>query len=58
VIVFELAQGLCLAGGPNLQNTTFFFGLAAEASSMTTAAQIFTSSNPPVYSVDARVPTH
>jgi len=25
---------------------------------MTTAAQIFSSGNPPLYSVDARVPSH
>jgi hypothetical protein len=58
VIVFEFAKGLCLAGGPNLSNTTFFFGLAADTPSMTTSAQIFSSGNPPLYSVDARVPAH
>jgi hypothetical protein len=58
VIVFELAKGLCLAGGPNLENTTFFFGLAADTPSMATAAQIFSAGNPPLYSVDARVPNH
>ena len=58
VIVFELAKPLCLDGGPNLANTTFFFGLAADTPAMTTAAQIFSSGNPPLYSVDARVPSH
>jgi len=58
VIVFELAKMLCLDGGPNLANTTFFFGLAADTPSMATAAQIFGSGNPPLYSVDARVPSH
>jgi len=58
VIVFELAKTLCLGGGPNLANTTFFFGLAADTPSMTTAAQIFSSGTPPLYSVDARVPRH
>ena len=58
VIVFELTKPLCLDGGPNLANTTFFFGLAADTPSMTTAAQIFGSGNPPLYSVDARVPSH
>jgi hypothetical protein len=58
VIVFELAKPLCLAGGPDMQNTTFFFGLAAEAPTMTTSAQIFSSGNPPLYSVQARVPAH
>ena len=58
VIVFELAKTLCLGGGPNLANTTFFFGLAADTPSMATAAQIFSSGNPPLYSVDARVPSH
>ena len=58
VIVFELAKMLCLEGGPNVSNTTFFFGLAADTPSMTTAAQIFGSGSPPLYSVDARVPSH
>lgn len=58
VIVFELAKRLCLAGGPDLNNTTFFFGLAADTPAMATAAQIFSAGNPPLYSVDARVPTH
>jgi hypothetical protein len=58
VIVFELSKGLCLAGGPDLSNTTFFFGLAADTPAMPVAAQIFSSGNPPLYSVDARVPTH
>jgi hypothetical protein len=58
VIVFELAKGLCLAGGANLSNTTFFFGLAADTPAMASSAQIFSSGNPPLYSVDARVPAH
>jgi len=58
VIVFELAKPLCLDGGPNLANTTFFFGLAADTPAMATSAQIFSSGNPPLYSVDARVPSH
>ena len=58
VIVFELAKPLCLEAGPNLANTTFFFGLAADTPSMATSAQIFSSGNPPLYSVDARVPSH
>jgi hypothetical protein len=58
VIVFDLAKPLCLDGGPNLANTTFFFGLAADTPAMATSAQIFSSGNPPLYSVDARVPSH
>src|SRR5437660_10810228 len=58
VIVFELAKPLCLDGGPNLANTTFLFGLAADTPAMATSAQIFSSGNPPLYSVDARVPNH
>src|SRR6266508_3428247 len=58
VFVIELAKSLCLAGGPDMQNTTFFFGLAAEAPTMTTPAQIFSRGSPPLYSVQARVPTH
>jgi hypothetical protein len=56
--VFELAKPLCLAGGPDMQNTTFFFGLAAEAPTMTTPGQIFSRGSPPLYSVQARVPAH
>jgi hypothetical protein len=55
--VFDLAKPLCLEGGPNLANTTFFFGLAADTPAMATSAQIFSSGNPPLYSVDARVPS-
>jgi hypothetical protein len=58
VIEFDLAKPLCLEGAPNLANTTFFFGLAADTPSMATSAQIFSSGNPPLYSVDARVPNH
>ena len=58
VIVFDLAKPLCLEGGPHLANTTFFFGLAADTPAMATSAQIFSSGNPPLYSVDARVPNH
>jgi hypothetical protein len=58
VIVFDLAKPLCLEGGPNLANTTFLFGLAAGTPAMATSAQIFSSGNPPLYSVDARVPNH
>ncbi|HEY7665399.1 MAG TPA: hypothetical protein VH934_19960 [Xanthobacteraceae bacterium] len=58
VIEFTLAKQLCLAGGPNLDNTTFFFGLAADTAPMASAAQIFSTGTPPLYNVDARVPTH
>src|SRR5262245_9480765 len=58
VIVFELAKMLCLDRGPNLANTTFFFGLAADMPAMAISAQIFGSGSPPLYSVDARVPSH
>src|SRR5499427_2132206 len=57
VIVFELAKPLCLGGAPNLANTTFFFGLAADTPAMATSAQIFSSGNPPLYSIDARAPS-
>ena len=58
VIEYDHAKPLCVEGAPNLANTTFFFGLAADTPAMTTAAQIFSSGNPPLYSVDARVPSH
>jgi hypothetical protein len=58
VIVFELAKPLCLAGGQDMHNTSFFFGLAAEPATLTTSAQIFSRGTPPLYSVQARVPVH
>ncbi len=53
--------GLVLNFGPALKlpyAPNKFFGLAADTPSMATAAQIFSSGNPPLYSVDARVPSH
>ena len=58
VIEFTLAKTLCLDGGPDIKNTTFFFGLAANTVPMATSAQIFSVGNPPLYNVDARAPTH
>jgi hypothetical protein len=58
VIVFEFAKKLCLAGGADIKNTTFFFGLAADAVPMAISAQIFSIGTPPLYNVDARVPVH
>ena len=60
VIVFEFAKALCLAGGPDIKNTTFFFGLAAAAAPAAKPidAQIFSAGSPPLYSVEARVPAH
>jgi hypothetical protein len=58
VIEFELANGLCLSGGADVKNTTFFFGLAADAAPMPSKAHIWAAGNPPFFEVDARVPTH
>jgi hypothetical protein len=58
VIEFTLAKQLCLAGGPDQNNTTFFFGLAADTAPMPITAQIFSTGSPPLYNVNARVPTH
>src|SRR5262245_52450293 len=58
VDVCERAKMLRLDAGPHLANPTFFFGPAADTPPMATAAQIFGSGNPPLYSVDARVPSH
>ena len=60
VIVFDLAKPLCLEGGPNLANTTFFFGLAANTAPAPKAvdAQIYAFGSPSFYAVEARVPTH
>ena len=58
VIEFELAQGLCLSGGADIKNTTFFFGLAADGAPTASTARIWAVGNPPFYEVDARVPAH
>src|SRR5262245_7731923 len=58
VIVFELANPWGRDGGRNLATPPFFFGLAADTPSRPPAAQIFSSGTPPLYSVDARVPSH
>src|SRR5215207_2258453 len=58
VIEFELAQGLCLSGGADIKNTTFFFGLAADTAPTASTARIWAVGNPPFYEVEARVPAH
>jgi hypothetical protein len=58
VIVFELAAPLCADGPPDIKRTTFFFGLAAAAAPMHVNAQISVIGTPPMYAVDARVPSH
>jgi hypothetical protein len=60
VIQFELATPLCLSGGPSIKNTTFFFGLAANAAPApkVIAAQLWSIGSPPFYFVEARVPAH
>ena len=50
--------GLCLSGGPDIKNTTFFFGLAAATPPMATNAHLWAVGSPPIYEVAARVPTH
>jgi hypothetical protein len=60
IIEFEFAKPLCLAGGPDIRNTTFFFGLAANTAPAPKAvdAQIYAFGSPSFYAVEARVPTH
>ncbi|MEJ0079326.1 MAG: hypothetical protein WDO17_28615 [Alphaproteobacteria bacterium] len=58
VIVFTLKSPLCLDGPADIKNTTFFIGLAAAAAPMHINAQILVTGFPPIYAVDARVPTH
>ncbi len=58
VIEFSLSKPLCLSGPPDIKNTTFFFGLAANAPPQLIDAQIVAQGDPPIYSVKARVPTH
>jgi len=58
VIEFTLKSPLCLNGPADIKNTTFFIGLAAEAAPMHVNAQMSVTGFPPIYAVDARVPTH
>lgn len=58
VIEFTLSKSLCVNGPADVKNTTFFIGLAATATPMHVNAQISTTGTTPIYSVDARVPTH
>jgi hypothetical protein len=57
-IVFEFKAPLCADGPPDIKRTTFFFGLAATAAPMHVNASISVIGTPPIYAVDARVPTH
>ncbi len=57
-IEFVLAGPLCLNGPADIKNTTFFFGLAAATAPMHHEAQLSVTGFPPIYGVDARVPTH
>jgi hypothetical protein len=58
VIEFDFDKPLCLAGGADIANTTYFFGLAAAGAPQAVSAQIFSVGTPPLYAVDARVPAH
>jgi hypothetical protein len=60
VIEFTFDKPLCLDGPPDIKNTTFFFGLAADAAPAPKLidATIFAVGNPPFYPVEARVPAH
>jgi hypothetical protein len=57
-IVFEFKTPLCADGPPDIKRTTFFFGLAAAAPPMHVNAAVSVIGVPPLYAVDARVPTH
>lgn len=58
VITFEFAAPLCASGPPDIKRTTFFFGLAATAAPMHVNVTMSVIGFPPIYAVDARVPTH
>jgi len=58
VIQFSLTSPLCAAGPPDIKRTTFFFGLAAAAPPMHVNATVSVIGVPPLYALDARVPTH
>jgi len=57
-IVFTFTSPLCANGPPDIKRTTFFFGLAAAAAPMHVNASVPVIGEPPLYAVDARVPTH
>ena len=57
-ISFEFTKPLCADGPPDIKRTTFFFGLAATAAPMHVNASVSVIGFPPIYAVDARVPTH
>ena len=58
VIEFAFNKPLCLNGPPDINNTTFFFGLAAPAAPSAAKALIWASGSPSFFEVDARVPAH
>jgi hypothetical protein len=58
VIEFTFKGGLCLDGGPDIKNTTFFFGLAADAAPVASSAHLWAVGEPAFYEVAARVPAH
>jgi hypothetical protein len=58
VIEFKFKSPVCSDGPPDIKKTTFFFGLAAEAAPMHVTATMLAIGDPPIYGVDARVPTH
>lgn len=58
VIDFTLSSPLCLSGGPDVKNTTFFFGLAASGTPRAVDAQIYSIGTPPIFGVSARAPNH
>jgi len=58
VIQFSLTSPLCADGPPDIKRTTFFFGLAAAAPPMHVNATVSVIGVPPLYALDARVPTH
>jgi len=60
VIEFTFQRPLCLSGGPDVNNTTFFFGLSASnpPAGQPIEAQITSVGFPPLYAVQARVPVH
>jgi hypothetical protein len=60
VIEFTFSHGLCLAGAPDIKNTTFFFGMAANNAPATKPIEAMVNGigSPPIYPVEARVPVH
>lgn len=58
VITFAFAKPVCVPATPTIEATTFFFGLASNATPTFTPATVYGYGQPASYEVDARAPLH